>query len=156
MTRSEISASSEVYEIDHFIPVRRWVVGPDPNTTGTVKNDGPPVLLARWAVVFVRVEGHLLHLHTVAGDEYVRRGTLKSLEQRWAKYDLVRIHNRYLVFLPHVRELRQEPDGPAKVFLRSGADAAPLAVSQQRLPAVEQLWEAHLAQCQETNEKDGK
>lgn len=134
--------------------MRKWLVDPDHNTTGRVDHDGPLVLLARWAVVFVRVEGHLLHLHTVAGDEYVCRGTLKSLEQRWAKYDLARIHNKYLVFLPHVRALLHEPDGPASVSLRLGADTPLLPISRQRFQTVKQLWEAHLARHQETAEKE--
>jgi DNA-binding LytR/AlgR family response regulator len=119
MAQSEISASAEVYGIEEFISVRRWV-DPDHSEMSGLDRDQARVLLARSQVTFIRVEGHFLHLHTVSGGEYVRRGTLKSLEQQWAKYGLVRIHNKYLVFLPHVRELRHESKGPV-VFLNSGA-----------------------------------
>jgi DNA-binding LytR/AlgR family response regulator len=139
MTQSEVSVSAEVYGIEEFISVRR--VGPDRSETSGADGDQPRVLLARSQVVFVRVEGHLLHLHTVAGGEYVRRGTLNGLEQRWASYGLVRIHNKYLVFLSHVRELRHESDGPV-VFLGSGAGAAILPISQRRFQEFKRLWEA--------------
>lgn len=42
-------------------------VDPDHSKTSGTYGDQPRVLLARSQVVFVRVEGHLLHLHTVAG-----------------------------------------------------------------------------------------
>jgi DNA-binding LytR/AlgR family response regulator len=142
MSQGEISGSSEVYGIEEFVPVRRWLVDSDHSGTGRVDRDHLLVLLARSAVVFVRVEGHFLHLHTVTGDEYVRRGTLKGLYQRWAEYGLVRIHNKYLVFLSHVRELRHESDGPA-VLLGFGAGTALLPISQRRFQEVTQLWEAH-------------
>jgi DNA-binding LytR/AlgR family response regulator len=141
MSQSEISGSSEIYGIEEFIPVRRWLADPDHSDTGRVDRDQPPVLLARSAVVFVRVKGHFLHLHTVTGDEYVRRGTLKSLHRRWAEYGLVRIHNKYLVFLSHVRELRHESKGPA-VSLGSGAGTALLPISRQRFQEFTRLREA--------------
>jgi DNA-binding LytR/AlgR family response regulator len=143
MTQSEVSVSTEVYGIEEFISVRR--VDPDRSETRGADGDQPRVLLARSQVVFVRVEGHLLHLHTVAGGEYVRRGTLNGLEQRWASYGLVRIHNKYLVFLSHVRELRRESDGPV-VFLGSGAGAANLPISQRRFQEFKRLWEARKTQ----------
>lgn len=141
MTQSGMSASPEVYKLEDFISVRRWLVDPD-NESGRADHDQPPVLLARSAIMFVRVEGHLLHLHTVAGDEYVCRGTLNNLQQRWAQYDLVRIHNRYLVFLSHARELRHESQGPVMI-LGSGAHAALLPISRKRLQETTRLWEAH-------------
>jgi DNA-binding LytR/AlgR family response regulator len=148
MSQSEISTSAEVYGIEEFIPVRRWLVDPNHSDTGRVDRDQPRVLLARSAVVFVGVEGHLLHLHTVTGAEYVRRGTLKSLQQRWAQYGLVRIHNKYLVFLSHVQELRYKLDSPV-VFLGSGNSAALLPISRQRFHEFTQLWEAHMGQNNE-------
>jgi DNA-binding LytR/AlgR family response regulator len=153
MLQNEISESSEVYRIDDFISVRKWLVDPDDSNKGRVDRDLPPMLLARSAIVFVRVKEHFLHLHTLTGGEYVRRGTLRDLQQRWTAYGLVRIHNKYLVFLPHVRELRQEPDGPA-VFLSSSAAAALLPVSRQRFRAFKQLWEAYLGQHQGATEEE--
>lgn len=144
MAQSEISASAEVYGIEEFIAVRPWS-GPDHSETSGVDRDQPFVLLARSAVVFVRVKGHFLHLHTVTGGEYVRRGTLKGLHQRWAKYGLVRIHSRYLVFLAHVRELRPESDGPVALLV-SCAGAEPLPISREQFQEVTQLWEAHKKQ----------
>jgi DNA-binding LytR/AlgR family response regulator len=49
----------------------------------------------------------------------------------------VRIHNSFLVFLPHVRELRQESRGPV-VFLGSGAGAALLPVSRRKFQEIKQ------------------
>lgn len=144
MTQGEISTSTEVYGIEDFIAVLPWV-DPDHSDTGRVDRDQTPVLLARSAVVFVWVEGHFLHLHTVTGDEYVRRGTLKSLQQRWAKYGLVRIHNKYLVFLSHVKELRHESKDSV-VSLGFGAGTASLPISQRRFQAFKQLWEARETQ----------
>jgi DNA-binding LytR/AlgR family response regulator len=144
MTQGEVSASTEIYGIEEFILVREWIDS-DRSETSEVDRDQPRVLLARSAVVFVRVEGHLLHLHTVSGGEYVRRGTLIGLLKRWAQYGLVRIHNKYLVFLPHVRELRYESNGPV-VILGSGAGAALLPVSQRRSQEFKRLWETHKTQ----------
>ena len=143
MTQGEVSVSTEVYGIEEFISVRR--VDPDRSESSGVDGDEPRVLLARSQVVFVRVEGHLLHLHTVAGGEYARRGTLNSLEQLWASYGLVRIHNSFLVFLTHVCELRHESNGPV-VILGSGAGAANLPISQRRFQEFKRLWEAHQKQ----------
>lgn len=140
MTQDEVSELAEVYGIDEFILVRRWLVDPSHGDTGRVDRDQPPVLLARSQVAYVRVKGHFLHLYTVAGDEYVRRGTLKSLQQRWAEYGLVRIHNKYLVFLSHVKKL-YESKGPA-VSLGFGTDTALLPISQRRFQAFKKLWEA--------------
>lgn len=143
MTQSEISVSTEVYGIEEFILVRR--VDPDRSESSGVDGDEPRVLLARSQVVFIRVEGHSLHLHTVAGGEYARRGTLNSLEQQWASYGLVRIHNSFLVFLTHVCELRHESGGPV-VILGSDAGAANLPISQRRFQEFKRLWEAHQKQ----------
>lgn len=144
MTQDEMAASTEVYGIDEFISVWPWV-DPDRSETRVVDRDQHRVLLARSQVVFVRVEEHLLHLYTVTGGEYVRRGTLNGLYQRWAQYGLVRIHNSFLVFLSHVRELRHESKGPT-VLLGSGAGAANLPVSQRRFQEFKQLWEAYETQ----------
>jgi DNA-binding LytR/AlgR family response regulator len=147
MTQSEISVSTEAYGIDEFISVRR--IDPDRSETSGADGDQPRVLLARSQIVFVRIEGHLLHLHTVTGGEYVRQGTLNGLEQRWASYGLARIHNSFLVFLPHIRELRHESDGPV-VILGSGAGAANLPISQRRFQKFKRLWEAYKTQQQKT------
>jgi two-component system, LytTR family, response regulator LytT len=144
MTQDEVSTSTEVYGIEEFIFVREWI-DPERGETSEVDHDQPRVLLARSEVAFVRVEGHLLHLHTVTGGEYVRRGTLIGLRQRWAQYGLVRIHNSFLVFLSHVRKLRYESNGPV-VILGSGAGAANLPVSQRRFQEFKRLWEAHKTQ----------
>ena len=144
MTQGEVSASTEVYGIEEFISVRR--VHPAIAASSRVRVSAEPQgVSTEWRVVFVRVEGHLLHLHTVAGGEYARRGTLNSLEQLWASYGLVRIHNSFLVFLTHVCELRHESNGPVAI-LGSGADAANLPISQRRFQEFKRLWEAHAKQ----------
>lgn len=70
---------------------------------------------------------------------------MNGLERRWASYGLVRIHNSFLVFLPHVCELRNESDGPV-VILGSSAGAANLPISQRRFEEFKRLWEVHQAQ----------
>jgi DNA-binding LytR/AlgR family response regulator len=144
MAQSEISGSTEVYEMEEFIAVRRWV-DPDHGEMSGLDRDQDYVLLARSQVTHVGVQGHFLHLHTVSGGEYVRRGTLKGLEQWWAKYGLVRIHNSHLVFLSHVHELHHESRGLV-VFLGSGAGAASLPISRKRFQEFKRLREAHKAQ----------
>lgn len=72
-------------------------------------------------------------------------GTLNGLEQRWASYGLVRIHNSFLVFLSHVCELRHESDGSV-VILGSSAGAANLPISQRRFQEFKRLREAHQTQ----------
>jgi DNA-binding LytR/AlgR family response regulator len=139
MSQGEISISAEANEDNEFISVRRWV-DPDHSETGEVDRDQPRVLLARSLVTFIRVEGHHLYLHTITGDIYVRRGTLKDLHERWAKYGFVRPHNSFVVFLPHVRQLRRESDGPV-VYVGSGAGAALLPVSRRKFHEIKQQLE---------------
>ncbi|MBV9483996.1 MAG: LytTR family transcriptional regulator [Acidobacteria bacterium] len=123
MTQSEISASMEADgEGDEFISVIKA---------------GRMVGLARSEVSWVEVERHLLRLHTVTGETYQLRDTLKSLHQRWAQYGFARIHKSFLVFLPHVRELRREAEGPV-VSLGVGADAALLPVSRRKKSEIKQ------------------
>jgi DNA-binding LytR/AlgR family response regulator len=135
MSQSEISASAEAGGDDEFIAVRPWV-DPDHGEAGGLDRD-QTILLARSQVTFVRIEGHHLYLHTITGEICLLRGTLKGLEQRWAEHGFVRIHNSFLVFLPCVRELRQESRGPV-VFLGSGAGAALLPVSRRNFQEIKQ------------------
>jgi DNA-binding LytR/AlgR family response regulator len=123
MPQGEISVSAEASRDDEFISVRRWV-DPDHSETSRVDRDQPRVLLARSLMTFVRVEGQHLYLHTITGDIYVRRGTLKDLHQRWTKHG----------------GLRQESDGPV-VYVGSGAGAAVLPVSRRKFHEIKQQLE---------------
>jgi DNA-binding LytR/AlgR family response regulator len=140
MSQSEASASTEGDAGEEFIAVQPWV-DPDHNETdGSDRNRDQVVLLARSQVTFVRIEGHHLHLHTITGEIYLLRGTLKGLEQRWTEHGFVRIHTSFLVSLPHTRELRQESMGPV-VFLGSGAGGAVLPVSRRKRQEIKQQLE---------------
>jgi DNA-binding LytR/AlgR family response regulator len=92
---------------------------------------GRTVRLTCSQVSWVNADGHFMCLHTVSGESYRLYGTFQSLLQRWAKYGLVRIHKSFLVFLPHVRELRHEAEGPV-VYLGSGAATTSFPVSRRK------------------------
>lgn len=124
MTQDEMVASPEDGEGDECVSVMGAA--------------GRTVKLAYSQVRWVRADGHFLCLHTVDGESYRLYGTLKSLLQRWAKHGLVRIHNSFLVFLPHVRELRQEAEGPV-VYLGSGAGAISFPVSRRKCQDIKKL-----------------
>jgi hypothetical protein len=108
MSQGEISPSTEASEEDEFIAVWPWV-DPDHSKSDGLDSGQDRVLVARSQVSWVEIRGHLIELYTVTGEKYGLRGTLKSLEQRWARYGFVRIHKSYLIFLPHVRQLRPTP-----------------------------------------------
>jgi DNA-binding LytR/AlgR family response regulator len=91
MTRDQTPASTE--DDDHeFISAKM--------------EDGRTVVVARSRVWWVKAQHDFLWFHTKNGEKCLTRGTLKSLEQHWAKHGFVRIHKSYLAFLPRARELR--------------------------------------------------
>lgn len=100
----------------------------------------------RRKVSWVESSGHFMEFYTVTGEKYLLRGTLKSLEQQWAKYRFVRIHNSYLVSLSHVHKLCPTPGGGREVYLRFGAGGRYRSVSRRRCPEFKQVWISHIAE----------
>jgi DNA-binding LytR/AlgR family response regulator len=128
MSQGEISASIEASEEDNFVSVMAAA--------------GRTVRLTCSQVSWVKAEqqGHFMRLYTVTGESYRLYGTLKSLEQLWAKYGLVRIHKSFLVSLPRVRKLRREAEGPV-VDLDYGADVKTLPVSRRKFQEIKKWLE---------------
>jgi DNA-binding LytR/AlgR family response regulator len=140
MSQSEKTGSAEAGGDEERIAVWPWV-DPKRGGTGGVDRSRDRVWLVPSQVSWVEVEGHLLRLRTVTGEVYARRGTLKSLEQRWAAYGFVRIHNWYLVFLPHVQQAVRTLSDSWEVYLSSGGRYFP--VSRRRWSKVKQELEKH-------------
>jgi DNA-binding LytR/AlgR family response regulator len=137
MPQGEKTGSAEASGDDGRIAVWPWVDVKRGGTGGVDRSRGR-VWLVPLQVSWAEVEGHRVLLHTVTGDVYMRRGTLKSLEQRWAAYGFVRIHNWFLVFLPHVQQLLRTSVGGWEVYLSSGASARYFPVSRRRCQMVKQ------------------
>ncbi|MDQ3764837.1 MAG: LytTR family transcriptional regulator [Actinomycetota bacterium] len=143
MSQGEMSASPEANEDDDSIAV--WpLIGPKHSKTSGMDRGQARVVLAPSQVSWVEIKGHLMELYTATGENYVLRGTLKSLQQWWAKHNFVRIHNSYLVSLAHVRKLRATPRGGWKVYLTFGAEQLALPISRRRLSEFKQLWTDHV------------
>lgn len=135
MSQGEETGSAEAGGDDDGIAVWPWVE-PKRGGTGGVDRSQGQVWLVPSQVSWVDIEGHLLRLHAVTGEVFARRGTLKSLEQRWAASGFVRIHNLFLVFLPHVQPVPTSRG--REVYLSSGANARYFPVSRRRWPQVKQ------------------
>lgn len=120
-----------------------WV-DPDHSESDGLHSGQDRVLVARSQVSWVEIRGHFMKLYTVTGEKYALRGTLKSLEQRWARYGFVRIHNSFLVSLPHVRQLRPTPGGGREVYLRFGAGGRYRPVSRRHFREFKQVWTSHI------------
>jgi len=130
MTQDQASVSTEDRDDYEFISAKT--------------KDGRTVVVARSRVWWVKAQRDFLRLHTETGETYLRRGTLKGLEQRWAKHGFVRIHKSYLVFLPRARELRLGGWGWV-LTVGSGAGAIELPVGRKRVPQLRQLLKAKTA-----------
>lgn len=143
MSQSEIPESTEANDEDMLIAVRPWF-DPEHSETDEVDRNQPRVLIARSQVSWVEVRGHFMELYTVTGEKYVLRGTLRSLERRWAKDGFVRIHNSYLVSLPHIRKLCPTSRGGREVYLSFGAGGRYRPVSRRRWGEFKQVWTSHI------------
>lgn len=140
MSQGEISGSAESSD-DDCIEVWPWVKSdPERGEIGGVDRAQGRVVLASSQVSWAEVEGHWVRLHTVTGGVYAMRMTLKSLEQQWAKYGFVRVHNWFLVFLPHVQEFFRTRSGGWEIYLKSGAGGRYFPVSRWRRWEFQQRW----------------
>ena len=91
-----------------------------------------------WSVVsWVEIEGRTLRLHTITGDSYWLRGTLKSLEQQWGKYGHKRVGKNLMVFAPRIEELRKRADGYA-VYIGDGLGGGEFPVSRRKAREIKQ------------------
>jgi DNA-binding LytR/AlgR family response regulator len=143
MSQGEMSASLEANEDDDCIAV--WPrVDAQHSEANRPDNDQTHELLAASQVSWVQLNGRSMELYTATGEKYVRRGTLASLQRRWAKYGFVRIHNKYLASLAHIRKLRTTSAGRGEVGLNFGADVIARPVSNRRLSGFKQAWARHI------------
>ena len=93
--------------------VRRVLAGTDrrpepPDTQIPVERGGVTRFVERSDITHVEAQGDYARLHTRAGDSYLLRTPLTSLEEEWGPAGFLRIHRSLLVALAHVDEVRQE------------------------------------------------
>lgn len=69
---------------------------------------GTTKLVPRSAVRYVEAQGDYARLHTTAGEAYLVRVPLTTLEEQWAEAGFHRIHRSLLVALAHVTEVRTD------------------------------------------------
>lgn len=65
--------------------------------------------------LYLKSDGHYVTIHDVSGNRIIVRNTLKVLEAQMRKYDIVRVHLRYLVNLNYVEKFFRH-----KITLRNG------------------------------------
>lgn len=109
--------------------------GPADLVTVPVEADGRTVLVHRDDVRFVEARGDYVRLHTDRGGHLVRI-PLSRLARHWSPAGFVRVHRGYLVSLPHVRELREDPPGSVLVSVAVGDSVRDLPVSRRHARAV--------------------
>jgi DNA-binding LytR/AlgR family response regulator len=106
--------------------VRRVVDGGDRAATAVhrmqipVERGGVTRFIERDDVTHVEAHGDYARLHT-AGDSFLLRTPLSSLEEEWGQAGFVRIHRSLLVALAHVREVRMEA-GRCTVLVGRGTE----------------------------------
>ena len=93
--------------------VRRIVSGtgrrPAPEDTQIpVERGGVTRFVDRGDVAYVEAHGDYARLHTPAGDAFLLRIPLSTLEEEWRSAGFVRIHRSLLVSLAHVQEVRMD------------------------------------------------
>lgn len=65
--------------------------------------------------LYLKSDGHYVTIHDVSGNRIIVRNTLKVLEAQMRKYDIVRVHLRYLVNLNYVEKFFRH-----KITLKNG------------------------------------
>ena len=89
----------------------RRVLGADPaparDSEVAVERGGVTRFVNRSDITHIEAHGDYARLHT-AGDSYLLRVPLSTLEEDWADAGFVRIHRSLLVALAHVREVRMD------------------------------------------------
>lgn len=93
--------------------VRRVVSGsdrrPEPEDTQiAVERAGVTRFVDRGDIAYVEAHGDYARLHTTAGEAYLVRIPLSTLEEEWRSAGFWRIHRSLLVALAHVSEVRTE------------------------------------------------
>lgn len=93
--------------------VRRVVDGsdrrpPPADTQIAVERGGVTRFVDRGDITHVEAQGDYARLHTAAGDSYLVRVPLSTLEEEWRPAGFHRIHRSLLVALAHVTEVRSE------------------------------------------------
>lgn len=81
---------------------------PAPDTQVAVERGGVTRFLDRGDITHVEAQGDYARLHTTAGEAYLVRVPLTTLEEQWAEAGFHRIHRSQLVALAHVTEVRTE------------------------------------------------
>ncbi|QYJ03140.1 LytTR family DNA-binding domain-containing protein [Nocardioides panacisoli] len=93
--------------------IRRIVSGSDRSRTAgdtqvPVERGGVTRFLDRGDITHVEAHGDYARLHTTAGENYLVRVPLSTLEEEWRADGFWRIHRSLLVSLGHVEEVRTE------------------------------------------------
>lgn len=79
-----------------------------PDTQVAVERGGVTRFVDRGDITHVEAQGDYARLHTTAGEAYLVRVPLTTLEEQWAEAGFHRIHRSQLVALAHVTEVRTE------------------------------------------------
>ncbi|MDN5743629.1 MAG: LytTR family DNA-binding domain-containing protein [Nocardioidaceae bacterium] len=78
------------------------------DTQVAVERGGVTRFIERGDITHVEAQGDYARLHTVAGESYLVRVPLVTLEQEWAEAGFHRIHRSLLVGLAHVTQIRAD------------------------------------------------
>ncbi|MBM7517243.1 LytR/AlgR family response regulator transcription factor [Nocardioides nitrophenolicus] len=113
--------------------VRRVLGGASPAPAAAdaqvaVERGGVTRFVDRADITHVEAQGDYARLHTIAGDGYLVRVPLTTLEEEWAEAGFHRIHRSLLVALAHVTEVRSDA-GRTSVVVggRSGGTELPVS-----------------------------
>ncbi len=85
-----------------------------------VKADGRYVFLKLEEIAWVEAADNYVVIHTTAGERYMPRDTLSSIEERLGSEDFTRVSRSVLVRLDQVKELQPSAQGDYSILLRSG------------------------------------
>ena len=80
---------------------------------------GSTRLINRGTILYVQSHGDFVRIVTDDG-RYLLRTTMGEVEQRWARFDFVRVHRQYLANLRNAVELRPLLGGTAELAFADG------------------------------------
>ena len=86
-----------------------------------VKADGRYIFLKLDEISWVEAADNYVVIHTIAGERYMPRDTLSSIEERLGSEHFTRVNRSALVRVDQVKELQPNSQGDYSVLLRSGA-----------------------------------
>ena len=100
----------DLHAVDYVLkPVRpERLAEAVPDTQVAVERGGVTRFVDRGDITHVEAQGDYARLHTSAGEAYLVRVPLTTLEEQWAEAGFHRIHRSLLVALAHVTEVRTE------------------------------------------------